>query len=297
MRWLRRVGRWALRAVVFAAALYAGLAVWSCSRPAPPPHPFFTEALVNIAHRGGALLAPEETLAAFDAAREAGAHALELDLHLSADGELVVFHDRTLDRTTDGVGPLAEKTLAELRTLNAGATFRGPDGGYPYRGEPVRIPTFDEVLDAHPGIPLFVEMKVPEAALPLCRAIRAAGREDEVLVAAFSGDALAEFRGACPGVATGAAPGEAVWFVLLALLRLPGLHAAPPEALLFPEAVGPLRVAAPTFLRAARRAGLPLLIWTVNDRSDMIRLLDLGVDGILTDDPATLAGILESRAR
>lgn len=295
MRRLRVLGRWALAVLAGILAVYAVAAVVAATRPVPPVHPFFRAPAWNVAHRGGALLAPEETLAAFAAARAAGADVLELDVHLSADGELVVFHDETLDRTTDGAGRLAERTLEELRALNAGHRFEAPDGGFPYREDPVRVATFGEVLEAHPDIPLMVEMKVPEAVAPLCRAIQEAGRTGSVLVAAFSDDALAEFRAACPGVATGAGFGEAARFLGLALLRLTGLHRAPPDALLMSESLGSLQIVTPGFLRAARRAGLPVLVWTVNDRADMARLLDLGVDGILSDDPAALAEVLGSR--
>lgn len=300
---MNRLGKRALRALKWGfvwgfiglVAAWAALTVFSRARPAPSPHPFFRSEPRNYAHGGGARLAPEETLVAFATAREAGADVLELNLHRSADGELVVLHDRTVDRTTDGSGAVAEMTLAELRALNAGHRFPGPDGDWPYRESPVGIPTLDEVFAAHPDIPIVAEMKVPETALPLCRAIEAAGRRESVLVAAFSTGALDAFRKACPGVATGAGMSEAAVFLALSVLRLPGLHRPPPDALFLSEAFGSLRVVTPTLLAAARRAGLPVVVWTVNEEADMVRLLDLGVSGILTDDPATLERVLASR--
>ena len=253
---------------------------------------FFDPPVRNLAHRGGSLLAPEETLAAFAAAADIGVDALELDVHLSADGELVVFHDALVDRTTDGSGPLREMTLEELRELNAGYRFRDRTGAFPYRDDPVRIPRLAEVMEAHAGRRIVVEMKRPETAGPLCGLIRSFGRESSTLVAAFPRSALDDFRQGCPGVATGAGFSEAAWFMALSLLRLEGLFSAPADALLVSERTGPLTVVSQRFLDAARRVGLPVIVWTVNDPEEMRRLLEFGVDGILTDDPAALAEIL-----
>lgn len=276
---------------VFAAA-YGVLVLVASTRPPRPVHDFFAAPVPNLAHRGGGMLAPEATLAAFAAAAEAGADVLEMDVHRSADGALVVIHDRTVDRTTDGSGAVGELRLEELRALNAGHRFRGPGGEFPYREEPLAIPTFEEVQAAHPDLPIVVEMKTPDTAEPLCRAIREAGRESRTLVAAFGGESLERFRGACPAVATGGSFGEVVVFLVLSLGRLAGLYDPPFDALLVSETSGPLRVVTPRLLRSARQAGLPVIVWTVNRAEDMQRLLALGVDGILTDDPATLSAVI-----
>ena len=273
-------------------ATYGVLVLVASARPARPAHDFFTAPVGNVAHRGGGMLVPEATLAAFGAAARAGADVLEMDVRLSADGALVVIHDRTVDRTTDGSGAVGELRLEELRSLNAGHHFRAPDGGFPYRGEGLAIPTFEEVHDAHPDLPFIVEMKTLDTAEPLCRAIRDAGREDRTLVAAFGGESLERFRRACPAVATGGSFGEVALFLALSLGRLAGLHDPPFDALLVSETSGPLRVVTPGLLRSARQAGLPVLVWTVNRAEDMRRLLALGVDGILTDDPATLSAVV-----
>ena len=273
-------------------ATYGVLILVASTRPARPAHDFFTAPVGNVAHRGGGMLAPEATLPAFRAAARAGADVLEMDVHLSADGALVVIHDRTVDRTTDGSGAVGELRLEELRSLNAGHHFRAPDGGFPYRGERLAIPTFEEVQDAHPDLPFIVEMKTLDTAEPLCRAIRDAGREDRTLVAAFGAESLERFRGACPAVATGGSFGEVVRFLALSRGRLAGLYDPPFDALLVSETSGPLRVVTPGLLRSARQAGLPVLVWTVNRAEDMRRLLALGVDGILTDDPATLSAVV-----
>ena len=277
------------------ATVYGAAVLVANTRPPKPAHVFFRTPVRNLAHRGGALLAPEATLAAFRTAAEAGADALEMDVRTTADGNLVVIHDASVDRTTDGSGPVASFRLEELRALNAGYHFRAPDGRFPYREEPVRVPTFEEVVASHPDRRLVVEMKTADTAEPLCRAIRAAGKEKETLVAAFDRESLERFRTACPAVATGGSFGEVVIFLALSFGRLAGLHDGAFDALLVSEVSGPLRVVTPHFLRSARQAGLPVIVWTVNRSEEMRRLLDLGVDGILTDDPAALSAVLAGR--
>lgn len=268
---------------------YGILVFLASTRPSRPAHDFFEAPALNLAHRGGGILAPESTLAAFEAAAEAGADVLEMDVRLSADGRLVVIHDATVDRTTDGSGRVAALRLEELRVLNAGHRFRGPDGQFPYRNQQLRIPTFEEVQAAHPGLPFVVEMKTTDTAEPLCRAIREAGRGSRTLVAAFGAESLDRFRSACPEVATGGSFGEVVTFLAMSYGRLAGLYDPAFDALLVSETSGPLRVVTPRLLHSANQAGLPVIVWTVNRADAMERLLALGVDGILTDDPATLS--------
>ena len=141
---------------------------------------------LHISHRGGALLAPENTRAAFDLAIERWrTDMLELDLHLTRDGQLVVSHDPTVQRCTNGEGPIREQTLAELQRLDAGYHFT-PDSGltYPFRGRGVRMPSFQEVLVAYPGLPLNVELKqdAPGAAEAFAAEVRALGAGPRVCV-------------------------------------------------------------------------------------------------------------------
>ncbi len=278
-----------------AAVAWGVLAILASRRPPAAAHEFFRTGLPLVAHRGGGMSAPEATLPAFAAAVAAGADVLEMDVRLTADEVLVVIHDASVDRTTDGSGPVAGMPFAELRTLNAGYRFRGSGGSFPYREEPVRVPTLAEVFAAHPGRHFMVEMKTVAGAEPLCREIRAAGLEARTLAAAIGQEPLDRFRAACPEVATSASLREAAWFLVLSFTGLAGLFETAPDALLVSETAGPIRVATPRFLRAARRAGLPVFVWTVNRPETMARLLDLGVDGILTDDPPALARILAGR--
>ncbi len=293
--WLRRAALVLLVLLAMLAVGYGVLLFVASSRPSRPTHAFFRSPARNLAHRGGGMLAPEATLAAFGAASAAGADALEMDVRRTADGALVVIHDALVDRTTDGSGPVSSLSLDQLRALNAGYHFRTPDGEFPYREEPLAVPTFEEVQDAHPNLRFVVEMKTSDTAEPLCEAIRAAGRELRTLVAAFDRDSLERFRGACPTVATGGSFGEVVTFLAMSLGRLAGLYDRPFDALLVSETSGPLRVVTPQLLRSARRAGLPVIVWTVNRPEDMQRLLALGVEGLLTDDPATLSAVIAGR--
>src|SRR5690606_28889018 len=175
-----------------------------------------------LAHAGGALLWPDNTMAAFTAADRLGADVLELDVHESASGEFVVIHDDTVDRTTDGQGRVADHTVQELRQLDAayrwavsGPSTGAADAAYVYRGTGVTLPTLTEVLGAFPDTAINVELKQDDdgAAVRLCAALRAAGAVDRVMVGSFHGGPLATFREACPEVATSASQNEVIVFL------------------------------------------------------------------------------------
>ncbi|MDQ5828971.1 MAG: glycerophosphodiester phosphodiesterase [Actinomycetota bacterium] len=253
---------------------------------------------INLAHRGGAGIAPENTLEAFREALRVGAGGLELDIHATADGRLVVIHDETVDRTTDGSGAVGEMTLAEVKRLDAGYWFT-TDGGrsYPWRQRGVRVPTLEEVHEHFEGVPINVEIKEP--ARPgveeaLFEAIRAAGTEDRTLVVSENTAAIRRFRKASGGrVATGSSTAEIVVFDVLRRVRLSSLLRPPYRALQGPENFrGLLRVVTPGFVRASHEIGVRVDVWTINDEPSMRRLLGFGVDGIMTDRPDILAKVL-----
>jgi glycerophosphoryl diester phosphodiesterase len=273
----------------------ANVALAACGpQPAPPPAYRPAQPLV-IAHRGGAALRPENTLMAFRHARALGADVLELDVRATADGQLVVLHDPTVDRTTDGSGAVATLALADVRKLDAGYRFT-TDGGrtFPYRGGGIAIPTLDEVLTTLPDASLSIEIKPPAAPLarPLCAALQAAAATGRVTVGSFDGAGLERFRDVCPGVATGAAPFEVGRFataVALAFVPLPRLAAV---VLQLPERYRGVPVLTPRVVAAAHAHGVPVHAWVIDDADDMRRLLALGVDGIVTDRPDVLLGVL-----
>lgn len=284
MRLALKVGAVVLAGLVAAHLVLAGLA-----KPLPE-HPFWagTTSPRVIAHRGGRGLWPENTLYAFRKAADLGADVLEMDIRQTADGVLVVLHDETVDRTTDGNGPVAALTFSRLQQLDAGYRW-SPDGGttHPYRGQGITVPGLKEVFDALPWARMNLEIKARDASLskPLCELIRAHRKEHLVVVASFAQEAMDAFRSACPGVATAATAEEARSFFRLTAFFLDPLFEPRAEVLQVPERLRDVEVLTPRFVRAARRLNLKIDVWTVNEPDDMKRLMALPVDGIMTDYP------------
>ena len=259
-----------------------------------------------FAHRGASALAPENTIEAFRLARSAGVPYLELDVHLTADGHVVVIHDNSVSRTTGRRGRVERMTLAEVRRLDAGHEFT-PDRGrsFPYRGKGLRIPTLDEVFMEFPEARITVEIKktrsgIGEAVRDVIRHCRAM---DRVLVASHEHQLLRDFRSLDPEVPTSFSKSEVKEF----LVRLRGGeirgYRPPGDAFQVPEYLGLRRVTSMAFIEAAHRLDLEVHVWTVNEPVHMKRLLSWGVDGIMTDDPvramasvAELAGVAEALA-
>lgn len=238
-----------------------------------------------LAHRGGRALGPENTIPAFDLGLAAGADGLELDVHVSADDVAVVCHDATLDRTTDATGPIAARTAAELAALDATRRY-GVDLEHVWTGPRAGIPTLEEVLRRYPDVPVVIEMKAASrrAAEAVVRAVRATGAVGRVCVGSFSRDALRAVRGIAPEIATSASQPETRWALYRSWIGL-APRRPPYQAFQVPERAGGHTVVSPRFLRAVHRANLALQVWTVNDPADMRRLLDWGVDGLITDCP------------
>ena len=251
---------------------------------------------MNLAHRGASALAPENTIEAFRLAVEAGAGGLELDVHMTRDGHIVVIHDATVDRTTNGTGAVSEMTLEELRRLDAGHNF-SPDGGptRPYRGRGVRVPTLGEVLREFPGVAVNIEIKagtpgIEEKVLGVLREANALGR---ALVVSTPHDIVKRFRKVSGGhVSTGASRWEIGVFYISSRFRLERLVRPAYDALQVPLRHRGLPVVTPRFVRAAHARGVRVDAWTINQADEMRRLLDLGVDVIMTDRPGMLAEVL-----
>lgn len=286
--------------VVVGTAVYLYFAAQS--QPLPD-HPFFAgeQELLVIAHQGGEWLRPSNTLVAFDNAVALGVDVLEMDVHGTADGYLVLIHDATVDRTTDGTGTVRDMTLAEIQALDAGYYWTDDDGQtFPYRGQGVTIPTLDELLDAHSQMRLNIEIKQrePSIAEQLCATLQARGLTEQALIASFHEVAMNEFRAACPTVATSMPQGEIVPFFVLSKLFLGATYQASASSLQVPEyrggilPWGDLRVVNGRFVRDAQRHNMDVHIWTVNDPADMKRMIALGVDGIITDRPDLLLEML-----
>ena len=176
-----------------------------------PNHPYYPSELpypLVIAHQGGDGLWPGDTMFAFKQAAALGVDVLEMDLHITADSVLVINHDETVDRTTDGTGEIEAMTLAEIKALDAGYDWSSDDGGtFPYRGMGLTIPTLEEIFQTFPDYRMTIEIKktMVSMAVPFCEMIRAYSMQDKVLVASFHNERMEEFRQACPEVATSSA--------------------------------------------------------------------------------------------
>ncbi|MDH3290733.1 MAG: glycerophosphodiester phosphodiesterase family protein [Gemmatimonadota bacterium] len=223
-----------------------------------------------VGHRGAAGDYPENTLLSFDQALKQGADALELDVRLSADGHAVVIHDPTVDRTTDGSGPVRSFTVAQLRALDA--------------GEGQGVPTLEDVLARYPDTPLILEVKEAEVAAVAAAALIRHGAAKRVLVGSFVHAAMRPFRA---GFYRSASRRETAlsWLASRMRAQVPGLRV---HAFTVPERHGALKVVDAAFVATARRRGRPVHVWTVDDADQARRLRGLGVAGIITNRPSSL---------
>jgi glycerophosphoryl diester phosphodiesterase len=252
---------------------------------------------IIYAHRGGAALRPENTIAAFDHGIECGAEGLEFDVHLSKDGVVVIHHDDTLERTTSGRGPVAQMTAAELAAVDAAFHFCDPAGSRPYRGQGIGVPTLHDVLRRYPSARLIVELKVggPALAQRVVEEVRAAGAVDRVAIGSFYPEALQAVRHYEPAIATGAAKEETRWALYRSWVGM-GIGATPFREFQVPEWSGMTPIVTRRFITAAHRAGIPVKVWTVNGAADMRRLLAIGVDALITDRPDLARSVLAERS-
>jgi glycerophosphoryl diester phosphodiesterase len=256
--------------------------------------PFLThEHPIRFAHRGSRVLWPQNTMVAFQGAVDLGYRYLESDVHLSRDGEVVVFHDDHLSRLTDGSGMVWDHDWDRLRRLDAAHWF-GADRGFPLRGTGVRMPLLEEVLTTFPEVLLNIDLKQDGIEDAVAGVIRRLGAADRVLIGSFSDDRIARFRSTTGGtVATSAGSVEARLAYQAALRGSPIVGDA--DAFQVPERHRLVRVVTRRFVAAAHEAGKQVHVWTVNAASRMARLLDRGVDGIVTDRPDVLDAVIAGR--
>jgi glycerophosphoryl diester phosphodiesterase len=275
----------------------------------PGHSPWLDRRVIAYAHQGGAWEAPSSTLYAISTALDAGATGIELDVHATSDGHLVVCHDSTVDRTTDGTGPIAGLTLATVRTLdNAFWWAPGADvtpglepDQYPFRGRAPQdrrfgIALLEEVLEAFPGVVLNLDIKgtapmVAPYEEALAILLSKHGRTDDVIVASFLDSATDAFAEFAPEVPTSAGTmATAAFFQAVQAGERP-----PPSrhvALQVPARYGEVTVVDQRLVDAAHEAGMAVHVWTIEEEDEMERLCLLGVDGIITDRPSALAGVL-----
>jgi glycerophosphoryl diester phosphodiesterase len=246
---------------------------------------------IAIAHRGSRLLWPENTMEAFSGAVGSGVRHLETDLRISSDGVLVCFHDDLVDRTTDGSGPVVGHTWAELASLDAGHNHDAA-GGFPYRGTGSRVPRLEEVVTAFPDVGLVVDLKVEGTAVALAGMVEEHDLHDRLIVGSFSDRRLAEFREATGGrVATSVGQAAARRWLIASRMRRPARGQA--SALQVPLRSRGVVVVDERLVSVAHDAGLDVHVWTVNRVGDMRRLLDMGVDGVISDRPDLVGAVIE----
>ena len=234
----------------------------------------------RIAHRGGGGLAPENTLGAFQNALRIGTDVIEIDVHLSKDGEVVVIHDETLDRTTDRTGIVSELTLAEIREADAGVRFSED-----FRGE--RVPTLAETLECIPvGTQLLIEFKAPLATLPALDVVHDMGRDDQILVVSFDQDVIRTahcYRAEIPrALSIGAALVEDDPERNMIRMHQSAVHAG--ASIL--DLMG--RLVTPESIQLGHRRGACIWLWTLNEREHIRMAVDADVDGITSDYPDRL---------
>ncbi len=268
--------------------------------------------VVAFAHQGGSFEAPSSTLAAIAHAIDHGASAIELDVHATKDRQIVVCHDATVDRTTNHHGAINTLTLAQLREMDnaywwvPGSTVNPGlgDDRYVDRGKAphdVRfaIATLEQVAVQFPSILLNLDIKQSEPDVEgyealLANELRRLERTDSVIVASFLDEAIEKFRSLAPEVATSAATGETAAFYF-SMLEGSTPVVAPVCAFQVPATYGDLTVVSEQFVETAHRAGVAVHVWTINEVDEMSRLLDLGVDGIISDTPTVLNELLTLR--
>lgn len=253
-----------------------------------------------MAHRGESSSVPENTMAALDAANELGVDVLESDVRLTKDDQIVLFHDEDLVRTTGEHGTVRSYTLDELLLFDLGHNFTTDNGTtFPFRGKGFRIITLKEAFERYPRMVFNLDIKdiFPSAPEELARLISDMDRGNSVMVGSFHGGQLEQFRKLAPDVPTSAHPGEVKRFLLSTTIGLPRIRneSIQYRAFQVPIKSGPITIVTRKFIKKAHEHNIAVHVWTVNDEATMVHLFDLGVDGIFTDHPSILRGVLEKR--
>ncbi len=268
--------------------------------PKAPPTRYYDDAprTLVIAHQGGDGVWPGDTMFAFENAVQIGSDVLEMDAHITKDGQIVLMHDEEVDRTTDGVGLIEDKTLDELKQLDAAYDWSIDEGKtFPYRGQGIQVPTLNEVFEKFPQMRYVIEIKLTKNPIdaPLCALIRQHNMQDKVLIGSFHDEAMKNFRAICPEVATSASRTEVRNYVLLGKVFLWGFYAPHFQTIQPPwnpdDSLG-IQIMTERFVRESHAKNIRVEPWTVNDPALMKQYIEWGVDGIITDRPDLLVEAL-----
>lgn len=257
---------------------------------------FSNKKLRTFGHRGAAGLAPENTLPSFALAAALGVEYLELDVHATRDGVIVVFHDPTLERTTDGLGEISSFTFGQLQKLDAGYQHTTDGRFFPYRGQGVRILALETLLRAFPQLCFNIEIKAGDRATieAVVALLDRAGASDRTLLAAEHDSIMQEIRSVVGDrIATSASAAEMVTFIQHFQSEDWSGYDSPARALQIPPSFGEIQLVTTGTVAAAHRLGKEVHVWTINDAAEIDRLIGLGVDGIMSDLPGLLTAALE----
>jgi glycerophosphoryl diester phosphodiesterase len=248
-----------------------------------------------MAHRGASGDYPENTMPAFAAAVDAGADYIELDVHCTRDGEVVVVHDEDLLRVASDGRLVGEMTMAELEAVDAAFNF-APDAGWPFRGQGIRVPRLAEVFQSWSGLRFVVEFKPshPTIADATLEVVRLTGMGRQVLFASEHDQPISRVRAVAPQFPTNL-PASEIFSFVQALSSGARLSAMPGAALQIPPEHRGIRLATPEVIAAAHQSGLEVHVWTINTGEEMEEMLGLGVDGIITDYPTRLLARVHSQ--
>ena len=250
-----------------------------------------------MAHRGESSSTPENTILALESAEKIGVDVIESDIRLTKDNIPILFHDEDLERTTGVSGTVREKKIDELLQIDLGHEFT-TDGGktYPFRGKGLKVVTLEEALNRFPEIILNFDIKdkFPDAPIEVARILGEHERYDRIMIASFNPSTLKRFREAAPKIPTSAHPNEVRNFVIGTRMRMMGMFVRSVvfRAFQVPERSGSFQVVTPRFIKAAHDRNLAVHVWTINEREDMERLLNMEVNGIFTDYPSMLREVL-----
>ena len=292
--------RLALLQILVVLGLIYGIAR-ALARPAPARGWFAVQPgdhhPLVFAHQGGENLWPSNTLYAFEHSAQLGVDVLDSDMHMTSDGVLVLMHDQTVDRTTNGSGAIRDLTLAQIKQLDAGYYFSEDNGQtFPYRGQGLTVPTLEDLFQTFPDKRFGIEIKQTDpqpTAKRFCSLIRQYHLEERVLVSSFSQENMDAFRRVCPEVSTSATEGEVLRFYIIFRLGLIDTLTPNYSSLQVPEKSSGITLLTSELVKAAHRRGLAVQPWTINETADLQRILALQVDGINTDNPDRLLALLK----
>jgi len=282
--------------LILMALIAASCGTDEMEEPIVPVNPFRKSAdgpALNVAHRGGSRLAPENTLVGFESGVQLGVDVLEMDVVMTADDVLVTNHDVTIDRTSDGSGSVYQFTFEELQEFNFGYHFRASDGTYPYRDDPVRIPRLEQVFAAYPDQLMIIEIKNGpprglQAAEKIIELIKEYDMVEKVCVFSFNTEIMDRFHYFNDvGILPGASILEALDFVIAISDGDDSDVSIKSKVFAFPldlEGI-PLPLDDPSIIEAAGRHNIAMNYWTVNDKEQMKDLIIKGADGVITDRP------------